>query len=188
MSTHGRSLDVRVPPIPQHRASRYVAGADALVLGAPVVTNGLVDGYGRQKLVYASADAAAPKPSQGGVLLWEAGPDAFRGFYRELTTFSDIGTVPLGKGVQLINGDEVVLCFKNLASELFLNSHTYAARKMVAGAGATPSLVVGDGLTPGLCTDSGGYWKKNAGSAANTWLIVREIDTARDEVTARLAF
>jgi hypothetical protein len=56
---------------------------------------------------------------------------------------------------------------------------------MVAGLGATPTLQVGDYLTPGTGNDSAGYWAETA-SAANAWLVVTLVDSARQEVEAEL--
>lgn len=187
MSTYGRNLDFRVPPIGRQRGSRYSVAADT-VIGVPVLTTGALDVMGRRVVGLAAADSAIPAPGAGGLMVFEAGPDAFRTFDPNLTTYSDIGIAVSGKAVQVVSGKSVKIVLKNTVTGLFLHTRTYIGRTMVAGMGATPSVAVGDGLTPGVGSDTAGYWKKNAGAAANSWLIIDSIDIVRDEIEAHLNF
>jgi hypothetical protein len=52
--------------------------------------------------------------------------------------------------------------------------------------GATPTVKVGDLLSPGTGTDVAGYWAVNA-TAANAWLRVTNVDAARQMVEAEFA-
>lgn len=186
MSSYGRNFDVRIPPVGGQRASRYSVAAETPI-GVPVVTSGSQDTMGRSVVAVAAENADKPAPGKGGVLLFEAGPDAFRGSDPALTVYSDISTAPAGKAVQVINGDTVKIVLKNTANRTFLHSRTYTGRMMVAGVGATPTLAVGDFLCPGVGNGTSGYWKKTT-DPAKAWLVVTSVDSTRDEVEARLNF
>jgi hypothetical protein len=86
----------------------------------------------------------------------------------------------------MVSGSEVKVVLRNTADRTFLNTRSYAGRVMVAGLGATPTLAVGDYLTPGTGDDDAGYWAE--GTAANGWLVITNVDAARGEVEARLTF
>ena len=58
---------------------------------------------------------------------------------------------------------------------------------MVAGAGATPTVAVGDRLTPGTGNDSAGYWVETA-NAAEGWLVVTGFDVNSGLVEAQFCF
>ena len=58
---------------------------------------------------------------------------------------------------------------------------------MVAGLGATPTVVVGDYLRPGVGDDTSGYWTETA-TEADGWLVVTSVDATRQEVEARMTF
>jgi hypothetical protein len=100
-------------------------------------------------------------------------------------TYSDRDQMPQGKLVQLIIGPNVKVVFRNTADRTFMATRDYDGRIMVAGMGATPTVAVGDYLTPGTGNDSAGYWAET-GSAANAWLVVTNVDAARQEVEAEL--
>lgn len=185
MSSYGKNFDVRIPPVGGQRASRYSVAAETPI-GVPVVTTGAQDTMGRSVVALAAADADKPAPGEGGVLFYEAGPDAFRG-KDDLTVYSDISTAPAGKAVQVVNGNTVKVVLKNTAAHTFLHSRAYPGRMMVAGIGATPTLVVGDFLCPGTGTDVAGYWKKTT-DPDMARLVVTSIDSTRDEAEARLNF
>lgn len=189
--TYGRNLAFRVPPLHGQRGGRYVLPADAaadLPLGVPVrVAPGAVaDSMGLLPVSLATG-ASAPVKGQSGLLLYEHAPAAFAGVDPALTTYSDVDAVPRGKAVQVISGDMVKVVFRNTEDRTFWNTRNYTGRTMVAGLGATPTLQVGDMLTPGTGNDDAGYWAET-GSAANAWLIVERVDAARGEVEARFAF
>lgn len=186
MSTYGRNFDVRVPPLSGQRGSRYSVD-EVTVIGVPVLATGDEDAYGRQIVELATGDQAKPKVGIGGVMIYEVGPETYDTF-NHLTLYSDISTADAGRPVQVVNGNTVKIVLKNTpASTTFLHTRTYVGRKMVAGVGATPTLVVGDYLTPGTGNDTDGYWAKTS-TAANGWLVVTSIDSVRDEVEARLNF
>jgi len=129
----------------------------------------------------------APKPGLTGILVYEWGPAAFAGNDPYLTTYSDKDYAPLGAAVQLVSDPDVKVVFKNTVATTFLVNRSYTGRIMVAGMGATPTIAVGDMLTPGVGDDTNGYWAETS-TAANAWLYVTGVDTVRSEVEARFAF
>lgn len=186
MSTYGRNLDFRTFPVGAQRAARYSVEEET-VIGTPVVITGDKDSHGRLIVELAAEGADIPDVGLGGLMVFEAGPDAFRDMDRNLYNYSDIGTAPAGKAVQVVNGNQVKIVLKNTAARTFLNTRQYAGRKMVAGVGATPSIAIGDYLCPGVGTDTDGYWKKTT-DPTKAWLVVTDVDSDRDEVEARLNF
>ena len=87
-----------------------------------------------------------------------------------------------------MNGTDVKIVLRNTSDETFLQTRAYTGRVMVAGIGiATPTLAVGDYLTPGTGDDDNGYWAETA-TAANAWLVITKVDNDRGEVEARLTF
>lgn len=191
MATYGRNFDFRVPPVGGQRGSRYAlkAGEDPLPIGAPVlVDTTATDATGRDQLQVALATGAqAPKPGMSGVAVFEYAPAAFAGDDPYLTTYSDKDLVPAGAAVQLVSGDTVKVVFKNTVDRTFLHTRDYEGRVMVAGLGATPTVAVGDYLTPGTGNDSAGYWAETS-DATKAWFIVTHVDSARGEVEAKMAF
>lgn len=191
MSNYGRNFHFRVPPHGGQRSGRFYldnGGAD-LVIGAPVVvdTSGDVNDMGLLPVDKAAADAARPVPGMGGILVYEYGPAAFAGDDPFLTTYSDKDKAPAGKAVQVVSGTDVKVVFVNTEDRTFLNTRDYAGRVMVAGLGATPTLEVGDLLTPGTGNDNDGYWKATQ-TSSQAWLVVTAVDYDRNEVEARLLF
>jgi hypothetical protein len=188
--TYGRNLAFRVPPLHGQRGGRYVlpSDADALPLGVPVVVpDGAVADAMDLLPVELATGAQAPVKGQCGLLLYEHAPAAYAGSDAALTTYSDVDMVPPGKAVQVISGDMVKVVLKNTVDRVFMQTRNYSGRVMVAGLGATPTLAVGDFLTPGTGDDDAGYWAET-GTAANAWLVVERVDAARSEVEARFAF
>lgn len=186
--SYGRNFDFRVPPHSGQRAGRYSNGATAIAIGAPVKATGAEDSLGRLVVALATG-AQAPIVGIHGVAVFEyKGSEGWAGDDPFLTTYSDKDTVPANAGVQVVSGDAVKVVFKNTAARTFLHTRAYAGRKMVAGIGqATPTVAVGDYLTPGTGDDTSGYWAETA-SASNAWMVVTKIDNARAEVEARLLF
>jgi hypothetical protein len=190
MSTYGRNFEFRVPPESQNRSGRfYLDGADDVAIGAPVKVDTTADknDLGLLPVVLATGSQAKPNPGMGGILVYEYGPAAFAGDDPYLTTHSDKGDAPAGAAVQVVDGTYVKIVLRNTAATTFLHTRDYAARKMVAGLGATLTLDEGDMLTPGTGDDTSGYWAET-GTAANAWLIVTNVDNNRGEVEARLNF
>jgi hypothetical protein len=214
MANYGRNFEFRVAPRGAARSGRFVASATALagsgsgggaagtgqlVIGAPVVadlTAGL-DSAGRQYVKLASQAALSPYDEtsnsavtlgMAGIVVYEYGPAAFAGFDPFLTTYSDLGAIPLGASVQVISGDPTVkVVFTNTAANTFLGIRSYAGRIMVNGLGATSTVAVGDYLVPGLGDDVDGYWQSQS-TEEGAWLVITHVDTVRNQVEARMLF
>lgn len=188
--SYGRNFEFRVPPQSGQRGARYALadGVTGLAIGAGVQTTGDDDGSGR--LLVELADGGAPPVSgMHGIAVYEYGPAAFAGDDPIMTTYSDKDTVPAKAAVQVVSGDTVKVVFRNTADRTFLNSREYEGQVMVDGLGATPTLAVGDYLEPaGSGADfTSGYWTATA-TAANAWLVITSVDSARQEVEARMLF
>lgn len=188
MGSYGRNFEFRVPPQSEDRMGRYSTPATgtALVIGAPVTADHTAgfDGLGLQ-IVKLAAQASAPVIGECGIAVYEYGPAAFAGQDPWLTTYSDLGTVPLGKALQVVRGRQAKVVLTNTPARTFLNSRTYAARTMVNGLGATATVVEGDYLVPGAGDDVNGYWQSQA-SATGAWMVITKVDATRGEVEARL--
>ncbi len=188
MGSYGRNFEFRVPPVHGERGGRYVhAGSTAIPIGAPVKYTG--DG-GDAALsgampVELATGAQAPERGTCGIVVFEHlnvyGDDPV------LTTYSDRDTVPVGKMCQVISGDRVKVLLRNTEDRTFMTVRDYEGRVMVAGLGATPTVTVGDMLTPGTGDDSAGYWAETS-TASEAWLIVEQVDSARGEVECRVNF
>jgi hypothetical protein len=172
MSSYGRNLEFRVPPVHGQRGGRYVLPSteDNLPLGVPVVVadGAVADAMGLLPVTLATG-AQAPKQGMTGLLLFEHAPAAFAGYDPELTVHNDLDFAPAGRAVQLISGDKVKVVFRNTTAHTFLNSRAYTGRIMVVG------------------NDTDGYWAETA-TAANAWLVVERVDADRQEVEARFNF
>lgn len=191
MSTYGRNFSFRVPPVHGQRGGRYVFNPDAaaaIPIGVPVkATEDSSSDLTDAMVVDLATGAQAPVKGQCGIVVYEHAPAAYAGYDPALTTYSDIDTVPVGKMCQVVSGDMVKVALHNTEDRTFLQSRDYPGRVFVAGLGATPTLSVGDFLTPGVGNDDSGYWAET-GSAANAWLIIEAVDNDRGLVEARLAF
>lgn len=189
MSSYGRNFEFRVPPEGADRSGRF-ALAVTQPIGVPVVRDSAASetALGLMPVKLATGDQAKPLPGLGGILVYEYGPAAFAGDDASLVLYSDKDTVPAGAAVQVISGSEVKVLLRNTTASTFLNTRAYTGRVMVDGIGiATPTVAVGDGLTPGVGNGTSGYWAETA-TAANKWLIVTKVDNDRAEVEARLNF
>jgi hypothetical protein len=190
MGTYGRNFEFRIPPEAENRPGRFAVPATGtrIAIGAPikVTPGGVPTDLDLQPVTLVTA-ATAPLVGLCGLVLFEHAPAAFAGVDPFLTTYSDLGDVPLGAAVQMVSGPEVKVVFRNTLARDFLDLRTYSARTMVAGMGATPTIAVGDMLTPGPGNDSGGYWQETSDPTL-AWLRVVHIDTTRLEVEARFAF
>lgn len=188
MASYGRNFEFRVPPVHGERGGRYILGGSAAVpIGAPVkVANGATPSaaYTEALPVALATGAQAPKKGLCGILVYEVDPGSgIGGVDPVVTTYSDFSTAPVGKLVQVVSGTQAKVVLRNTSDRTFLQTTAYAGRLMVP----VGSLAVGDFLTPGTGNDAAGYWVEDA-SAANAWLIVTSVNTARGEVEARLAF
>ncbi len=191
MTSYGRNFEVTVPPRGENRKGRFFNGEGAAFpIGTPVIidTASPENALGLVPVTLADGAQDAPVNSAGGIAIYEYGPNAFAGDDTELTVYSDKDLVPDLAAVQVISGDYIKVRFKNTVATTFLNTRAYAGRVMVAGVGATPTVAVGDMLTPqGTPTDIVGYWQETA-TASEAWLHVTKVDSARDEVEAQMAF
>lgn len=189
MGTLGRNFEFRQPPLPQHRLGRVKTGSTAIPIGAPVLLDfsSGEDANGRLTMQLATGAQDRPLPGSGGICVWEA-PDAnFPGQDPVLTRPSDVIDAPKNTPAQVVYGTEVKVVFTNTTDETFRNMRDYKGRIMVAGAGATPTVAVGDYLTPGTGNDSDGYWAETA-DAAKAWLRVTSVDAETGEVEAQMLF
>jgi hypothetical protein len=187
MTNYGKNFEFRTQPDGANRSGRYyLTGSTNIPIGAPVKYDSNEDenALGLLPVTLATGDQARPLPGMGGILVYEHAPAAFAGVDPFLTTYSDIDTAPYGKAVIVVSGDDVKVVLRNTSATTFLNTRSYAGRTMVTGIGATPTLVVGNYLTPGTGNDSAGYWAETS-TEANAWLVVTKVDLARGEVEAR---
>jgi hypothetical protein len=189
MGTYGPNFDFRVIPEEESRRGRIVLenGSD-VPIGAPlIVANGATPSTiftGALPAALATG-SQAPKRGFAGIGLYEwIDLNQLDPLYY---TYSDRSTIPDGRLCQLISNPGGKVVFRNTAARQFLGIRSYAGRTMVAGMGATPTVTVGAYLTPGTGDDTNGYWATTS-TAANAWLIVTRVDTARHEVEAELAF
>jgi hypothetical protein len=189
-TTYGRNFSFRIPPRAERRHGRYAVPATGtkIPIGAPIQATAGADptALDMQPVTLVTA-AGPPVIGMSGLVVYEYGPAAFAGDDALLTTYSDKGDVPLGAAVQMIHGTEVKVVFKNTVDSDFLDARAYAGRTFVAGMGATPTVEVGELLTPGPGNDNDGFWQVTA-DAANAWLRVVHIDTVRLEVEAEFVF
>lgn len=190
--SYGRNFGFRVPPAASARQGRHATKLDddPIPIGAPIAVDASEDptALGLQPVALAADGLARGAGGQKGVCVFEYGPDAFRGDDPALTNYSDKDTVPPGKAVQMIGGDPAVkVWFRNTVDRTRLNTRAYTGRVMVAGLTATPSIVVGDFLVPGVGNDDDGYWKETA-TEANAWFQVTFIDPLRLYLEAKMLF
>jgi hypothetical protein len=189
MGFYGRNFEFRTPPEERERGARYYLdnGAD-VPIGAPVKTatdDGVNATYTDARDMVLATGATAPVKGEMGIAVYEH--IDYHGDDPVLTTYSDKDNVPNGKLFQVVSGAGIVVVFRNTEDRTFLNTRDYAGRVMVAGLGATPTVAIGDLLTPGTGDDDNGYWAETA-DPAEAWLRVVGVDTARGEVEAMLLF
>ena len=186
MTNYGKNFGFRVTPFHGDRSGKHYAVA-SIPIGVPVKHSGAANNaLGLMPMELATGEQVKPKPGMAGIAVYEH-LNVF-GNDPELTLYSDMSTIPAGAAIQVVSGTQTKVWFKNTADSTFLHQRAYAGRVMVAGIGvATPTIAVGDMLTPGDGDDTGGYWKETS-TLANAWLIVTAIDNTRGEVEARLNF
>jgi hypothetical protein len=188
MGTYGRNFEFRITPTEEERHGRvYFDGANAVPIGVPLVVaaNATPSVMWTDALPSTLATGAQPfKRGLCGIGVYEH--IDFNGFDPSLTLYSDIDLIPTKRLVQLTAGPNTKVVFTNTTARTFMGVRPYPARMMVAGMGATPTVKVGDLLSPGTGTDAAGYWAVNA-TAANAWLVVTNVDAARQMVEAEFA-
>lgn len=189
MGSYGRNFEFRTPPEERERGARFLLdnGAD-IPIGAPVEAVSpleVSDIYSDSRHMVLATGATNPVKGSMGIAVYEH--IDYHGDDPVLTTYSDKDYVPNGKLFQVVSGAGIIVVFRNTEDRTFLNTRDYTGRIMVAGLGATPTVAVGDMLTPGTGDDDNGYWAETA-TAAEAWLRVVGVDTARGEVEAMLLF
>lgn len=192
MSSYGRNVDFRVVPKSENRAGRWATpSTGTFVMGQGVQADDVagVDTLGRQVLK-AAVSETPPIKGRCGLAIYEHGDGAtWAGLDPLVTTYSDLGTLPASKAVQVISGPNVKVVFKNTEDSTFLHSATYSGRYMISeGSGATPNVAVGQYLEPHPSpSDSNGYWRLTP-TRANAWFVVTGVDATRQEVEAQFLF
>lgn len=188
MGSYGRNVDFRVVPLEYQRRGRITQDETTdIAMGAPfIIADAAVpDKYWTDALPAKLATGAQP-PKRGmcgiGIYEWID----FNQLDAEYYTYSDKDLIPTKKEFQLISGDGVKVVFKNTADRKFMGIRNYKGRIMVAGMGATPTVKVGDYLSPGTGNDTAGYWASS--TSANGWLHVTNVDSKRQEVEAEFVF
>lgn len=184
------NFEFRVPPKSGERAGRFYVPTTGtqIPIGAPVGLTGAASNASHLSPVTLVTGSTAPLSGKHGILVYEYKNDeAYAGLDVYLTTPSDLLDAPLGATVQMVSGPDVKVVFRNTSDSTFLGARNYTGRTFVAGLGATPTLAVGDMLTPGTGNSTAGFWAET-GTAANAWLVITSIDTARGEVEARFNF
>ncbi len=157
-----RNAQFLVSPRHGERGSRFVldTASDALPQFVPVVVTGANDGLGRAVVELATDSGGnkdKPLPGQGGILVYEQ--FRYDGSDTAITTYSDKDTVDAGSPVQVITGaGHVKIAYRNTSAATFYTRADYpTARVMVAGVSiATPTVAVGNMLTPGVGNDTDG--------------------------------
>jgi hypothetical protein len=186
-----RNFVFRKSPRNGERGARFVLGGPTqLTTGVPVLIDGSNDGLGRLTVTLATGDQAKPKVGTGGILVFE-NIEAV-GFDGRTITFSDVDLATPGDAVQVVTGGNgrVKAAFINtpIGASYVGRANYPKARIMVAGVSqATPSVAVGDYLTPGDGNDAAGYWKETS-TAANGWWVVTSVDSTNGVVEAELNF
>lgn len=189
MSTYGRNFEFRIPPESENRPGRFAvpASGSRLPIGSPVEIDTTATATALGLTVVKLATAAGGVNGLRGILVYEYGPAAFAGTDPFLTTYSDLGTAPLGAAVQMVSGREVKVVFRNTVAQTFLATRSYTGRTMVGGTLGGGGVNPGDFLKPGPGADDTGYWQETS-VEADAWLVVERVDTVRLEVEARMLF
>lgn len=190
MGSYGRFGDFLQSPRPEDRLGRYVNGSGVTIpMFVPVkVPNGAhVDGNGQMALALATG-AQAPVKARAGIAIFENPTPDIPGLDPVLSRADDLDYVPIGAACQLVSGDYVRLRLVNAGAYDLYGQRTYPGRVMVAGlGGATPAITEGDLLTPGVGSDSAGYWAKTV-TAAEAWLRVTAVYNDSSELDAQFCF
>lgn len=194
MGTYGRNFGFRILPPSEERHGRWVTPATGtFVMGQGVEADDSagIDALGRQVLRAVTSANTPPTPGRSGIAIYEHGDGAtWAGVDPMLTTYSDLGTLPNNKAVQVISGVDVKVVFTNTDATTFLQTRSYAARNMVGeGGGATPNIAVGAYLEPNTASpsDTNGYWRQS-NVRANAWFVITSVDSTRQEVEAQFLF
>lgn len=189
MGSYGRNFEFRVTPEEYMRRGRVILAQGADVpIGVPllIADNAPPDPLWTGALPATLATGAqAPRRGMSGLGVYEW--IDVNGLDAQLSGYSDRDLIPNGKQFQLVSGAGVKVVFHNTVAHTFSGTRNYPGRMMVAGMGATPTVQVGQYLSPGTGTDAAGYWAVNA-TATNAWLRVTNVDASRQEVEAEFMF
>lgn len=188
MGSYGRNVEFRVVPLEYQRRGRIILdeGSD-VAIGAPfiIADDAPTDPMWTDALPATLATGAqTPKRGLSGLGIYEHLD--FNQVDPQWVTYSDKDLIPNGRQFQLISGHGLKVVFRNTADRTFMGTRDYPGRVMVAGMGATPTVTVGDFLTPGTGDDDSGYWAVS--TSANGWLRVTNVDALRQEVEAEFIF
>jgi len=185
MGSYGRNFEFRITPTEEQRHGRVLFnGNNPVPIGVPlVIAPGATPDPAWTDALPATLATGAQPFNHGlcGIGVYEH--IDLNGYDTALYGYSDIDLIPVKRLVQLTCGPNTKVVFTNTTTHTFMGVRTYQGRMMVAGMGATPTVAVGDYLTPGTGTDAAGYWAETA-SAANAWLRVTNVDAARAMVEA----
>ena len=188
MGSYGRNFEFRITPTEEERHGRiYFNGANPIPIGTPIVVAASAtpnEMWTDALPATLATGAQAFKHGMCGIAVYEH--IDYNGYDPALTLYSDIDLVPVKRLVQMTAGPNTKVVFTNTTARTFMGIRNYAGRIMVAGMGATPTVKVGDYLTPGTGNDTAGYWAVNA-TASNAWLVVTNVDAARQLVEAEFA-
>jgi hypothetical protein len=188
MGSYGRNVDFRVVPIEMQRRGRILLDeGNDVAIGAPfiIADDAPTDPLWTDALPATLATGAqAPKRGMCGIGIYEWLD--FNQLDPEYFTYSDRDLIPNGRQFQLISGPGIKVVFRNTEERMYMGTRSYPGRVMVAGMGATPTLGVGDFLSPGTGDDASGYWASS--SSTNGWLRVTNVDALRHEVEAEFIF
>jgi hypothetical protein len=210
--SYGRNFEFPIPPKPSARRGRFISpenylsgvapGGGSLVGGSPTGQVGLLpigvpviadlaagqDAQGNQYVKLAPQGTLTTAQGGFGILVYEYGPAWAAQTDPYLTTYSDMGIVPLNTYCIVVKGDPATkILLRNTNANTFLFTRNYTGRTMVNGLGATPTVAVGDYLLPGVGDDTNGYWETTS-TEAGAWAYIESVDDERLEVTATLMF
>lgn len=164
-----RNFEFMVAPEGGQRGGRYTS-ASAVQIGAPVAV-GAAAADDTQAVTLVATPTDVTKNGEQGILVYEPlfvdGP---------AYSPSDVVKCPAGAMVQVVHGDEVKVRLTNTD-----------AVTMVAGLGDTPTVAVGDYLTPSAGGDNSGYWEETQ-TPSEAWLTVTYVDGPAGVVEAVMTF
>lgn len=187
MSNYGRNFELLQDPELRHRHGRFrLEDGLSVPIGVPVrVPDGADEDSKKRLPLELATGAQVPVPCLSGIAVYEYTFNAMRGRDPVTTDWSDFDTVPTAAPVQLCDGRAMKVRLINTVARVFQHQRSYTGRIMVAGLGATPTVAVGDLLTPGVGNDTAGYWAKTT-DETQAWLRVTAVSA--NAVEAQQAF
>lgn len=158
-------------------------GANILI-GAPVVVDDSAPGFLRL------AEAGEATSPGAGVLVYEhitvAGVGGFNGIDLALTSPSDppFNVAPKGAYAQIVHGIGTKVWYRNTTDKPLYDARVQVGLTVVAGLGASPTIAIGDYLTPA----GDGTWVEANGTTDGNWLYVEQVDAVSGRVECRFTF